>query len=65
MMIYLGTIDDVPYVISAVGTFVAPYPGPEDAIHPDSVVITSLYVRRTSLKTWLESATTAMMIKPE
>ena len=65
MMIYLGTADGVPYVISAVGTFLAPYPGPEDKIHPDSVIITSLYVRRASLKTWLESATVAMTIKPE
>ena len=65
MMIYLGTVDNVPYVISAVGTFVAPEPGSEDPIHPDSVVITSLYVRRTSMRTWLDSATVAMTIKPE
>ena len=65
MMIYLGTADGVPYVISAVGSFVAPEPGPTDVIHPDSVIINSLYVRRASLKTWLESATVAMTIKPE
>lgn len=65
MMIYLGTVDNVPYVISAVGTFVAPEPGPDDKIHPDSVIITSLYVRKSSLKTWLESASVAMTIKPE
>ncbi len=65
MMIYLGTVDNVPYVISAVGTFVTPEPGSEDPIHPDSVVITSLYVRRTSMRTWLDSATVAMTIKPE
>ena len=65
MMIYLGTEDGVPYVISAVGSFVAPEPGPTDVIHPDSVIITSLYVRRASLKTWLESATVAIIIKPE
>lgn len=65
MMIYLGTVDDIPYVISATGSFVAPYPGPEETLHPNSVILTSLYVRRASLKTWLESATVAMTIKPE
>ena len=65
MTIYLGTVDDVPYVISATGSFVAPSPGSEEILHPNSVIITSLYVRRASLKTWLESATVAMTIKPE
>ena len=65
MMIYLGTVDGVPYVISAVGTFVAPAPGSTDKIHPDSVIITSLYVRRASLKTWLESVTVVLTIKPD
>lgn len=65
MMIYLGTVDGVPYVISAVGSFVAPDPGPTDKIRPNSVIITSLYVRRANLNTWLDSATVAMTIKPE
>ena len=65
MMIYLGTVGDTPYVISAVGTFVAPDPGPTDKIHPDSVIITSLYVRRANLVTWLDTATVAMTMKPE
>ena len=63
MMIYLGTVDDIPYVISATGTFVAPAPGPEDKIHPDSVIINGMNVRRANLKTWLESAQTALTVK--
>ena len=65
MMIYLGTVDDVPYVISAVGSFVAPAPGPTDKIRPNSVIITSLYVRRANLNTWLDTATVAMTLRPE
>ena len=64
MMIYLGTVDGVPYVMSAVGTFVAPEGGSDEQIHPRSVVITSLYVRSKSLYTWLSIATTALTIKP-
>ena len=65
MMIYLGTVDGVPYVISAVGTFIAPEGGSEEQIHPRSVIITSLHVRSKSLSTWLSIATTAITIKPE
>ena len=65
MMIYLGMVDGVPYVISAVGTFVAPAPGSDEQIHPDSVIVNSLYVRRASLKTWLESVTVVLTIKPD
>ena len=45
------------------GTFVAPAPGPEDKIHPDSVIINGMNVRRANLKTWLESAQTALTVK--
>ncbi|MBR3248244.1 MAG: SH3 domain-containing protein [Clostridiales bacterium] len=65
MMIYLGTVNGVPYVISATGTFVAPEPGPTEKIHPDTVIITSLYVRRANLSTWLDTAAVAMTITPE
>ena len=65
MMIYLGTVDGTPYVISAVGTFVAPAPGSNDKIHPNSVVINSLYVRRANLTTWLDSVTTVLTIRME
>jgi hypothetical protein len=63
MMIYIGTVDGRPYVISAVGTFVAPAPGSSDVLHPRSVVLNSLYVRRRNLTTWLDTATTALTIK--
>ncbi|MBR6879640.1 MAG: SH3 domain-containing protein [Clostridiales bacterium] len=63
IMIYLGMKDDVPYVISAVGSFVAPEPGSEEVLHPDSVVVNSLFVRRASLVTWLEAIQTAVTIK--
>ena len=65
MMIYLGSVDGAPYVISATGTFVAPEPGSTEKIHPDTVIITSLYVRRANLVTWLDTATVAMTMKPE
>lgn len=65
MMIYLGTVDGVPYVISAVGTFLKPEDGSNEVLHPRSVVINSLYVRRANLTTWLDSVTTVLTIKPE
>ena len=65
MMIYLGTDDGIPYVISAVGTFVEPEPGSTEKIHPETVIITSLYVRNSSLRTWLDASVVAMTVKPE
>lgn len=65
MTIYLGTVDGIPYVISATGTYVAPAPGSTDAIHPYTVIVSSLYVRTTSLKTWLDVSKTALTLKPE
>lgn len=64
MMIYLGTVDGKPYVISACGTFVAPAPGSTEAQHPNSVILNSLYVRTRSLKTWLDVSTTALTMTP-
>ena len=63
IMIYLGTVDEKPYVISSCGTFIAPAPGPTDIIHPRSVILNSLYVRNRSLKTWLNLSTTALTMK--
>ena len=63
IMMYLGMDNGVPYVISAVGTFVAAEPESEDKVHPDSVVINSLYMRRGNLNTWLGSIQTALTIK--
>ena len=65
MMIYLGTEDGKPYVISACGTFVSPAPGSTEALHPNSVILNSLYVRTKSLKTWLDVSTTALTLTPE
>ena len=65
MMIYLGTVDGKPYVISACGSFVAPAPGSTDVQHPNSVILNSLYVRTKKLKTWLDVSTTALTITPE
>ena len=64
MMIYLGTVDGKPFVISACGSFVAPAPGSTDVQHPNSVILNSLYVRTKSLKTWLDVSTTALTITP-
>ena len=64
MMIYLGTVDGKPYVISACGTFVQPAPGSTEALHPNSVILNSLFVRTKSLKTWLDVSTTALTMTP-
>lgn len=64
MMIYLGTVNGKPYVISACGSFVAPYPGSTEAVHPNSVIVSSLYVRTRGLNTWLSKSTTAFTIMP-
>ena len=64
MMIYLGTVNGKPYVISACGTFVDPAPGSTEARHPNSVIICNLYVRTRGLKTWLAISTTALTITP-
>ena len=62
MTIYVGTRDGKPYVISACGTFVAPAPGSTEAIHPESVILNTLYVRNRSLVTWLDKSTTALTL---
>ena len=62
MMIYIGTVNNRPYVISAVGTFVEPKPGPDTVLHPESVVLSSLYVRSRRLNTWLSSLKTALTV---
>ena len=62
MMIYLGTVDGKPFVISACGTFVAP--SSNDVYHPNSVILNSLYVRTKSHKTWLDVSTTALTVTP-
>lgn len=64
MMIYLGTVDGKPFVISACGSFVAPDPGSTEVQHPNSVILNSLYVRTKSLKTWLDVSTTALTVTP-
>ena len=64
MMIYLGTVNGKPYVISACGSFVAPAPGSTEAVHPNSVIVSSLYVRTRGLNTWLSKSTTAFSITP-
>lgn len=63
MTIYIGTVDGVPYVISAVGTFVQPEPGSNTVLHPRSVVLSSLNVRRKNMVTWLDTSTTALTLK--
>ena len=65
MMIYLGTVEGKPFVISACGSFVAPAPGSTDVRHPNSVILNSLYVRTKKLKTWLDVSTTALTLTPE
>ena len=64
MMIYLGTVDGKPYVISACGSMVEPAPGPTELLHPNSVIINSLYARHKKLNTWLDTSTTVVTLKP-
>ena len=65
MTIYLGTVDDIPYVISAVGTFMPPAGFSTEVLHPRTVVVSSLLVRTRSYNSWLSIAKTALTIKPE
>jgi len=65
MTIYLGTVDDIPYVISAVGTFTPPAGFSNEVLHPRTVVISSLLVRTRSYSTWLSIAKTALTVTPE
>lgn len=62
IMIYLGTRDNIPYVISSVGSF-----APEDmetgsVLSVNSMVVNSLLVRRKSGLTWLDSLTRLISI---
>ncbi|MBQ6017412.1 MAG: SH3 domain-containing protein [Clostridiales bacterium] len=63
MTIYLGTVDGIPYVISATGSFSVPAPGPTETIHANTVIVTSIYVRLSSQKTWLDAMKTALTLK--
>ena len=59
-MVYIGTSNGRPFVISAVGHIVQPEPGSNDALQPNSVVLSSLYVRTRSLKTWMSLIKTSV-----
>ena len=59
-MIYLGTVDGVNYVISAVGSTVDSE-GYIDVRQINSVTITPLTVRRRNGSTWLDNIDTAVM----
>ena len=65
MTIYLGTVDDIPFVISAVGTFTPPAGFSNEVLHPRTVVISSLLVRTRSYSSWLSIAKTALTVTPE
>ena len=65
MTIYVGMVDDRPYVISSVGTLAQPAPGSAESVHPNSVVLSSLYVRLRSGGTWLGAIRTAMTVREE
>ena len=64
-MIYIGTVDNVPYVINANGGFTPPEPGSNDRIYTRSVTVNSLYVRTSSLKTWLSRINTAITVRKD
>lgn len=64
-MIYIGTVDNVPYVINANGGFTPPEPGSNDRIYTRSVTVNSLYVRTSSLKSWLSRCNTAVTVKKD
>ena len=65
MMVYLGTENGRPYVISAVGSLIPPAPSSGTQLHSNSVVLSSLYVRLRSLNTWLDSIKTAVTVVEE
>ena len=53
-MIYLGTVNGVPYVISAMGS-ASDSTGAFDVVSQNSVTVTPLTVRRRNGATWLDS----------
>ena len=53
-MIYLGTVNGVPYVISAMGS-ASDSTGALDVVSQNSVTVTPLTVRRRNGATWLDS----------
>lgn len=66
-MMYLGTVDSVGYVISDLGTAVAPS-GSTDVLDIFSVAITPLTIRRGSsykYTNWLHNLTSAVMVMPK
>lgn len=57
IMIYLGMKDNIPYVLSSVGSFATEDMEIGTVLSVNSVVINSLMVHRKSGLTWLDSLT--------
>ena len=57
IMMYLGTVDGTPYVISSCGMYAPPAPAKLSVETVNCVCITPMTVRRGSGKTWLEAIT--------
>ena len=57
MMIYLGTVDGKPYVISSCGTFYAPGDYSGSPVNAYGVFVSGLDLLRADGSTWLESLT--------
>ncbi len=62
IMIYLGTRDNIPYVISSVGSFAPEDMDTGNVLSVNSMVVNSLLVRRRSGLTWLDSLTRLISI---
>ena len=64
MMIYLGTVDGKPYVLSSCGSLIAPAPASTEMLHPRSVIINSMYARHKKLNTWLDTSNIVLTFTP-
>lgn len=62
IMIYLGTVDKAPYVISAIGGIVLPDAPQGEVVMVNSVVVNSLYVYRRNGNTWLNEVNALVTI---
>lgn len=62
IMIYLGTRDQIPYVISSVGSFATEMMETGTVMSVNSMVVNSLLVHRKSGLTWLDSLTKLISI---
>lgn len=65
IMLYLGMQEDVPYCISAVGSFVPEDDADGTVLSINSVVVNTLNVKRRSGLTWMQCLVSAVVPKAE